>query len=69
VRGGKAKATGASLFTPASPPAWLWLKQTNLIPVKGQFRERFPQSVQLLLSGNDVSGYFGCSGRREHLCG
>jgi hypothetical protein len=34
----------------------LRLKQTDLIPGKGQFRSRFPQSAQLLLSDNDFSG-------------
>ena len=28
----------------------------DLIPDKRQFRKRFPQSAQLLLSGNDFSG-------------
>jgi len=31
----------------------LRLKQTDLIPGKGQFRSRFPQSAQLRLSDND----------------
>ena len=31
-------------------------KQTDLVPGKGQFRSRFPQSAQLRLSDNDFSG-------------
>jgi hypothetical protein len=38
--------------------AWSWLKQTDLIPDKRQFPQRFPQSAQLLLSDNDFSGFF-----------
>ena len=45
----------------AEKAAWLRLKQTDLIPSKGQFRSRFPQSAQLRLSDNDFSGYFGRS--------
>ena len=36
--------------------AWLRPKQTDLVPGKGQFRSRFRQSAQLLLSDNDFSG-------------
>jgi len=41
--------------------AWSWLKQTDLITDKGQFRSRFQASAQVLLSDNDFSGYFGRS--------
>ena len=42
-----------------SPPlraVWLRLKQTDLIPDKGQFRLAFPPSAQVRLSDNDFSG-------------
>jgi hypothetical protein len=37
-------------------PAWLRPKQTDMVPGKGQFRSRFPQSAQLRLSDNDFAG-------------
>jgi len=39
-------------------------KQTDLVPGKGQFRSRFPQSAQLRLSDNDFSGSPHRHGRR-----
>ena len=40
-------------------------KQTDLVPGKGQFRSRFPQSAQLRLSDNDFSG--SPNRHRHHL--
>jgi len=46
----------ALIGAPSARAAWLRPKQTDLVPGKGQFRSRFPQSAQLRLSDNDFSG-------------
>ena len=50
------RAKSTLLRTTSLRAAWLRPKQTDVVPGKGQFRSRFPQSAQLRLSDNDFSG-------------